>query len=392
MRILIITPILDPCHLWAGSHRVAYETAKLLAKRNHNVAVLTSDILSNQHKIRQSVHENDLHNCVNIIRYKTMNRRLTEMTSMTISTDYIRYLKSELHNFDIVHTHEYRTFENIVLAHYAKKSGVPYVLQAHGSLPRIMAKQGLKWIYDVSFGQRLLRGASKVIALSQMEAKQYKSMGVLEEKIEIIPNGIDLSEYSVLPSIGSFKKMFGMDEDEKIVLYVGRIHESKGLDLLAHAFKIISENIDRVKLVIVGSDDGYAAELSGLLHSLGLEEKVILTGFVDKSVKLAAFVDGEVFVTPCFSGFPIAFLESCLAGCPIITASGELEWINNNVGYVTEFSSGAIAKATITLLQDEQLRREFRKNSKHIIKKFDILNIIRQLEKVYGEDISSDCF
>ncbi len=91
--------------------------------------------------------------------------------------------------------HNYRSFQNIAVAHYAKKSGVPYVLQAHGSLPKIMGKQRLKWLYDVLFGYRLLKNASKVIALTPFEAQQYIDFGVPEEKIEIIPNGIDLSRY-----------------------------------------------------------------------------------------------------------------------------------------------------------------------------------------------------
>jgi glycosyltransferase involved in cell wall biosynthesis len=60
----------------------------------------------------------------------------------------------------------------------------------HGSLPRIGDWRRLKWIYDVFFGHRLLRDASKVIALSNAEAEQYKAMGVPEWKIAIIPNGI----------------------------------------------------------------------------------------------------------------------------------------------------------------------------------------------------------
>jgi glycosyltransferase involved in cell wall biosynthesis len=95
-------------------------------------------------------------------------------------------------------------------------------LQVHGSLPRIGAKQQLKWIYDVLFGYRLLRDASKVIALTRVEAEQYRRMGVPEEKIAIIPNGIDLSEYAELPPKGVFKKKFNIPEDRKIILYLGQ--------------------------------------------------------------------------------------------------------------------------------------------------------------------------
>jgi glycosyltransferase involved in cell wall biosynthesis len=262
------------------------------------------------------------------------------------------------------------------------KYNVPYVLQAHGSLLRIMAKQGLKWVYDVFFGQRLLRDASKVFALNQTEAKQYRDMGVPEKKITIIPNGIDLSEYSDLPPKGFFKKKFNID-DEKMVLYLGRIHESKGLNLLANAFSFVSKDLSNVRLVIVGPDDGYAATFSKLICNLGIKERVSFTGFVDSRDKLAALVDSDVFVTPRFHGLPVTFLEACLAGCPIVTTTNELDWIHDNVGYVIENSPVALARAISNILQDECVRRRFQNNCRRIIKDFDISTVTRQIENTY---------
>ncbi|MFZ7136932.1 MAG: glycosyltransferase [archaeon] len=289
----------------------------------------------------------------------------------------------EIREFDMIHFQGYKSFQSVVIHYYAKNYSVPYVLQAHGSLPRI-GKTSLKWFYDESFGYKILRNASRAIALNRLDVQQYMSIGVPEETIVLIPNGIDLSEYTNLPPEGSFKNKFGIGDDEKIVLYVGRIHESKGLGLLAHAFKIVSETVSNVRFVIVGPDDGYASEFSRLISGLGLEEKVLLAGFVEKRDKLAAFVDGDVFVTPRFYGFPVTFLESCLAGCPIVTASNELDWINNNVGYVTEYFSGALAKAITTLLQDEQINRRFRNNCRRMIKDYDISTVTHKLEDTYN--------
>ena len=72
-----------------------------------------------------------------------------------------------------------------------------------------------------------------------MEAQQYKAMGVPKEKIAIIPNGIDLSEYADLPPEGIFKKKFNMDENEKIVLYLGRIHRIKVLTFLLRLLQML---------------------------------------------------------------------------------------------------------------------------------------------------------
>ena len=124
--------------------------------------------------------------------------------------------KEEVGKFDVIHLHEYRTFQNVVVSHYAKKCGVSYLLQAHGSLPREIQKKGLKRMFDAAFGYNLLRDASKAIALNQREVEQYQAMGLPEDKIEILPNGIDSSEIGDLPPKGCFRKKYDIDEEEKI--------------------------------------------------------------------------------------------------------------------------------------------------------------------------------
>ena len=360
---------------------MAYQVSRELVKKKHEVVVYTSDAKDFVSRLRID-SDNDVDG-IRVHYFRNFALALVKKFKLFVTPRLVSRAKEEVEKFDVIHLHEYRTFQNIVMAHYAKKYGVPYVLQAHGSLPRILAKQRLKWIYDVLFGYRLLRDASKVIALSRLEAEQYRGMGVPEKKIVIIPNGIDLSEYTDLPPEGSFKKKFGIDDDEKIVLYLGRIHESKGLNLLAEAFSVVLKELERVRLVIVGSDDGYGSTFSRLISDLGIEEKVLLTGFVEKRAKLAALVDSDVFVTPRFHGFPVTFLEACLAGSPIVTATDELDWVHENVGFVVGNSPIALAKAISNILQDEQTRERFQNNCRYTIKNFDISAIAFQLEDTY---------
>ena len=96
----------------------------------------------------------------------------------------------------------------------------------------------------------------------------FKKSDMTKEKIAIIPNGIDLSEYADLPPKGSFKRKFGIEEDEKIVLYLGRIPRIKGLDILVKAFAKVIEKIEGVRLVVVGHDDGYLGKLVALIKAL----------------------------------------------------------------------------------------------------------------------------
>lgn len=375
MKILQVIPVLSD--LFGGPVSVVRSISKELAKK-HDVTIFTTSALDHKHDFNNSPIE--VQSDGYRILYFPRNFKFSEFN---ISMEMARAMRESLINFDVLHVHSWRHFQELIVHHYSKKYEVPFILQAHGTLPRIMEKKKLKWIYDTFYGRRLLNDASMVIALNQNEAKHYRCMGVSNEKITVVPNGIDLSEYGNLPPKGSFKKKYSIDNDDKIVLYLGRINRTKGIDILVRAFANVIKNIEHAKLVVVGPDDGYASEFSRLVSNLGIKNKVLSTGFVDQGDKLCALVDSEVLVIPHFDGFPVTFLEACYAGCPIVTATDELDWIHDNVGYVTENSHTAIAKAIYEILHDEATRVKFRDNCNSTVKNFNISIIASQLEHTY---------
>jgi glycosyltransferase involved in cell wall biosynthesis len=388
MRILQVIPYFRPAYAFGGSLEVVYQISKELVRRKHKVVVYTSDAKDSRSRLRMS--PDDIIDGIEVHRFRNLALMPIRKFRLYITPRLISRAKEEAKEFDVIHFHMYRTFQNIIVAYYAKKYGVPYILQAHGSPPRIMTKQKLKLVYDVLFGYRLLRDAAKVIALSKIEAEQYKRMGVPDEKIAIIPNGIDLSEYAELPPKGSFKRKFGIPEDRKIILYLGRIHKTKGIDLLVRAYAHLKNEMRcrDVVLVIAGPDDGYLSEAKALANSLGLNNSVMFTGFISSEDKLMALVDAEVFVTPSFYGFPMTFLEACAVGTPIVTTSlgDTLEWIDRNVGYVAQPTPSDLAEAIYRIISDDELRRRFSKNCIEIVKsEFAIDKVVKRLEKVYDE-------
>jgi glycosyltransferase involved in cell wall biosynthesis len=389
MKILQVCPIFPPRpkEFGSGVTQVVYNVSKELAKGGHKVEVYTSNALDVNTKIED---KSDLMLVDGIKVYHFPY--VTHYYTFFLTPSMISAVRRNLKEFDIIHIHDLRAFQSIVVHYYARKYGVPYVLQAHGSLPRVGAWRKLKWIYDVLFGYKLLRDASRVIALSRVEAEQYKRMGVPEEKIAIIPNGIDLSEYANLPPKGCFKKKFGIKEEEKIVLYLGRIHKSKGLDLLAEAFSLVTKELENVKLVMIGPDGGYASAFSILISRLGIWEKVLLTGFVEKEDKLAVLVDSDVFVTPRFYGFPITFLEACVAELPIVTTKcgDELDLIHNGAGLVAKYSPQSFAEALIYLLTNVDIARRMGRDAKRLLlNEFTLQKVVNKLERVYETIVKS---
>jgi len=384
MNILQVIPIMDPNNLWTGPHRVVFDISRGLARKGHNVTVCTSDMINIRTRITR--HSEDISNDFEIVRIKNVSTHLSNMLGLLITPELRNFLSEHIQDFDLVHTHEYTTYQNVIVHKFAKGYGIPYILQAHGSIPRI-GKTFRKWLYDVAVGHKILQDASKVIALTKVEAEQYRNIGVLDEKITTIPNGIDLSAYANLPPGGIFKKKFGIPESKKIILYLGRIHKTKGIDFLIRAYSHLIRDLkcNDVVLVIAGPDDGYLREARRLSDSLGISDSVLFTGFVPSEVKNMALVDAEVFVTPSFSGFPMTFLESCLAGTPVITTTlgDDLAWIDGNVGYVTSPTHLDLAKAVYKVVSNEDLRQRLSTNCRNTVKEFSLDKIVGKLEQVY---------
>lgn len=212
-------------------------------------------------------------------------------------------------------------------------------------------------------------------------------MGVDENKIEIVPNGFSLSDYKKLPEKGEFRKKHSISNNEKIILYVGRLHKSKGIDLLVKAFAYAKNEIDNVRLVLIGPGNEYESELKELARTLKVDDKIMFAGFVTIDEKMKAFVDADVFVTPRFSGFPITFLEACACGTPIITTNkgDELDWIDEKVGYVTDFNENKVGDAILKIIGDEQLRLKFGNECKSVIEiYFSWDKIVEKLEEIYS--------
>jgi glycosyltransferase involved in cell wall biosynthesis len=372
-----------------GITSVVYNVTKELAKRGHEVTVYTSD-MADLHG-NNSLHSGHLLiNGVNVYYSKSVWRSKTFIATPSMFS----VLSKNLCNYDVVHIHDCRSFQGITTYLFAKLKKVPYVFQPHGSYFSSLSDSPhtaiAKVVLDKLISGKIIRNASKIIVLSEMEGEQYKRKGVSDRKVVIVPNGISLSEYSDLPPEGYFKKKFGIQDGRKIVLYLGRIHKTKGIDFLiktfAHLIKAMECN--NTLLVIAGPDDGYLAEAKSLATSSGISDSVLFTGFVDGKDKLAALVDADLFVTPSFYGFPVTFLEACAVGIPIITTTlgDTLAWINGNTGFVTQPKYSDFARAAKMIISDVELAEKFSRNCRETVGAFfSIEKVVDKLEQVYLE-------
>jgi len=314
MKILQVVSSFPPAYSYGGAVKVSYEASKGLTKRGHDVTVFTTDTLNSQSRINEPATQME---GIDVYRFRNLSNNLAAK-NLAIAPGMALTLRKTMKEFDVVHIHEYRSFQTIAACRYAEKYDIPYVLQPHGSLPRIIEKQNLKEIYDTVWGNDILKYASKIVAVSRSEVEQFRQVGIPDEKITVIPNGINYVSPASLPPAGQFREQHDIHE-KHIILYVGRIHKIKGIDFLIRAFNAFIQTWtgDDVTLVIVGPDGGYRSVLEGLVEQLGLSDKVRFIGFM--SPLAAAYQDADVLVYPStYEIFGLVPFEALLCGTPVI--------------------------------------------------------------------------
>ena len=383
MNILHVVPSFAPCFSHGGVVNASYQIAKKQVEKGHNVSVYTTDNCSERLKFENNYNV-DVEG-IKVFYFKNISNKFKNKLTIDTPISLVNYLKKTINDFDIIHIHEHRHSLAIFTHRYAVKNNVPYVLQAHGSVLPFFQKEKLKEVFDKLWGFNILYDAKCVFALTEVEKEQYQKMGIKNEKIEIVPLGINLNEYDNLPQSGLFKSKYNIGENEKIILFLGRIHEIKGLDLLIKSFNEIQN--DNVKLAIVGGDYGYKEYLNTLINDNGLNEKVIFPGVLTGSDKIEALIDCDIFVMPSrYESFTTSGLEAMACNKPLIlTKNNHIHtWVEDNVGLTCDFDVDDLARCMSTLLNDESLCKQFGKKGRKLIEeKYDWDKVINQIDKIY---------
>jgi len=379
MKILQVIQFFSSNH--GGSAVVPYELSKNLQKRGHEVTVLTTDFQLNNDFIDslEGVEVIPLHCQLNI-------------GGLLVSPSINKYLNENIAKFDIIHMHNFRTYQNIIVYKYAKKYNIPCILQAHGSVSRIVEKKSLKYIYDVSCGNRLLKSVSNVIAVYNVEINQYLQMNVPLEKVVVIPNGIDIGSFSSLPKKGSFRAKYHINQ-KHMILYLGRLHERKGIDFLIRSFAELLTEMDNVILVLAGPDDGHLNKAKSIVEELSLNDKVKFTGFISSAEKLEAYMDADVLVYPSvLEIFGLVPFESITCGTPVIVTDdcGCGEFIKKaNCGYLVTYGDIIDLKYKIRqILENPDIGSKFVENgNKYITNNLTWPLICKKIETLYEDCI-----
>jgi glycosyltransferase involved in cell wall biosynthesis len=268
-------------------------------------------------------------------------------------------LTEALARADVCHIHGVWNVPEWWAAHLARRAGVPYLISPRGMLqPQAMARG--RWRKAAAFAlldRRNLRGASMLHATSEHEAIALRGFD-FAVPIAVVPNGIDVQGSDT--AAGGSRGRLGIPADGFVVLFLGRLHRIKRLDLLADAFAELRATHPEAHLVLAGPDeDRLAADLvrrlaahTGFVH---------LIGNVHGADKWALLKDADVTVQCSDSeSFGLAVVESMASGVPVIVTRTcpwrEIE--THGCGFWVEQTAPAIAAALRDLAGDPARRAQ----------------------------------
>ena len=367
MKILMLTWEYPP-RIVGGISRVVHDLSHKLVKDGNDVTVVTykeGDVpeFENDKGVKVYRVENYMIHPNNFTDWiMQLNFNLTSKATQIIN---------EQGKFDCIHAHDW-------LVAYSAKTlkdafQIPIVSTIHAT--EAGRNSGIhddvqRYINDTEW--LLTYESTEVIVNSNyMKCELQRLFGLPFEKINVIPNGINLNNFNGIDRDYDFRRRFAMD-NEKIILYIGRLVYEKGVQHLISAMPKIINGYHDTKLII-GGKGGMYDELKQQAKNLGIENKVYFTGYLSSKDVQKMYKCADIAVFPStYEPFGIVALEAMLAGVPTVVSDigGLDEIVDHGVNGMKSYAgnSNSIADSVLSLLYNHQLCDNITKNAKAKVK------------------------
>ena len=363
MKILMLTWEYPP-RIVGGIARVVNDLSKRLIKDGHDVTVVTYR--------DQNLPYFELDKGVKVYRVDNFMIQSNNFIDWVMQLNFNMIAKvgeiiAKEGNFDVIHAHDW-------LVAYAAKTlkqayNLPIVSTIHATEAgrnNGIREQNQKYINDTEW-MLTYESTEGIVNSNYMKNELQRLFGLPFEKINVVPNGVNLTNYSGIERDYDFRRKYAMD-NEKMILFMGRLVYEKGVQHLIGAMPKILEHYHDAKLVIAGKG-GMIDELKAEVNALGLGNKVCFAGYLNgKDVgKMYKAADISVFPST-YEPFGIVALEAMLAEVPIVVSDigGLNEIVDHRETGMKSYAgnSNSIADSILELLFDPQLCANIVKKAK----------------------------
>lgn len=278
-----------------------------------------------------------------------------------------RFQRAEGTRYDIVHSH-YWLSGRVGMA-LSREWGCPHVATFHTlAKTKMRARAGEREPQLREDVEGLIMSDADGVIVSTEEERQdiARYYGAPRHNIEVIPAGVNLEMFQPVDRVearAALASEWGIRDEERVILYVGRIEPLKGIDILLRALPML-EHDGAVRALIVGGNPGNDVEmerLKSLAAELGIADSVTFTGSVPQAVLPTYYSAADVFSLPSHSeSFGLAPLEAMACGTPAVVSrvGGLKTFIRSGVnGYLAPWRCPeSFAQRFDTLLASPELR------------------------------------
>lgn len=304
MKILNVDMTLNAV-LGGGTTERTFQMSRYLADASCHCSILTTDCGLTRERVHDELKG------VEVIALPCIYRRFY------VPLITRRRLDDILSQFDVIHIMGHWTLLNALVYWSARRLRKPYVVCPAGALPIYGRSKIIKKFYNALVGKRIIRNATKLIAVTHEEINQFLAYGADERRIVVLPNGINEADYECIDD-ASFRSKYKLT-NRPFILFVGRLNHIKGPDILLEAFSNIAEKLQEYNLVFAGPDSGMLQDLQRLVHQQTLEKRVSFLGFLGGKDKSMAYHAADLLVIPSRSeAMSIVVLEAGISGTPVL--------------------------------------------------------------------------
>ncbi|MGM0546929.1 MAG: N-acetyl-alpha-D-glucosaminyl L-malate synthase BshA [Bacteroidota bacterium] len=361
---------------FGGSGVVATELAKGLAKRDHNVHILSYARPARLDTFRTNISYHEVNmNTYPLFEYPPYDLALANQMASLI----------EYEKIDVLHVHY--AIPHATSAYLAKQilgdkaAYVPLITTLHGTDITIVGSDpSYKNVVDFSINQ-----SDGVTAVSEYLRNETYERFDIKKDIEVIPNFIDLDRFQK-SNQSHFKKAI-CPNDEKVVVHVSNFREVKRVPEVVSVFaKIIEHNIGAKLLLVGDGPDRQRAEQR--CRELGMCDQVRFLGKQDQVEDILSIAD--LFLMPSGSEtFGLAALEAMSCSVPVVSSNiGGLPEVNihGETGYLCDLDDiDCMGDYSVKILSDENLHQELSENARKQAERFEMSKVVGQYEQYYEQ-------
>lgn len=307
-------------------------------------------------------------------------------TGYYLSFRYTNEAQERLRQMDIVHCHH--LFMSVEMAHrygncpivYTNHTRYDLYTGAYSPLPQPTADAIMRQVWP-----EFTSYCDVIITPSASVRDVMRSFGVTQ-RVEIIPNGIDLQPFSDPPQPCQ-RQEFGIPLDGTLLIYTGRIAAEKGLDRLLAQFALAREIVPDLYLLLVGKGP-YTPKLRQQATQLGLDDAIKFAGALPHEQVGNVLAMGDVYVTASITEVhPLGVIEAMAAGLPIaaVASPGISDTVSHgHHGQLISRPDG-LAAAIVALATSPDARRRMGAAASEASKQYDIKGTVAQTLELYEE-------